>query len=115
MTDTTNNFRPPTDDASLFTAGEGLKHAPGTFEEWARQVRGLARSLREDQPMTEAVPDAIDAAAAVLEGLARDAGAWYGSYRRGNEADIGRAETPRKGSHHVEQKADNAAARRDGL
>jgi hypothetical protein len=103
------------EEESLFKAGDSLKAWPASFEELAASVSARARQIREEQPMAEAVPDAMEAAAAVLRALGADAEGWYSSYAAGNEADRARLETPRRGSRTVEGRADVRAAERDGM
>jgi hypothetical protein len=113
MPDQSGNGPHYADDQSLFKAGQGLKAAPEKFNEFARELAAWARQLREDQPMAEAVPDQIEAAVQVIKALGADSEAWHATYRHGNAVDIDRAETPRRGSHAVEAKADVTAYRRD--
>ena len=102
-----------TEDASLYRFGEGLKTAPEAISELAAAVEELARQAADDQPVSSAVSDQIRQVAVMLRRAADEAGGWHGAFRHHHDADIERVENPRKGSAHIEARADVSRALRD--
>lgn len=101
------------EDRSLVGAGESLKTAPNDIEELRLQWEQAARSAEEDQPFSDAVREGHNQIVKKLREAEELAGALYGDFRGGNEADIERYENPRGGNHRVEGKADVQSAQRD--
>lgn len=96
----------------------------GRISATASSVRARAASADESQPISQAVAAELYSIAAQMARIEEEtanrmrqlesrAAALQPMARRNNEGDLTRAEAPRKGSHGVEEKADNRAARRD--
>lgn len=102
-----------TEDASLYRWGQALQHTPGAIEELAVAMEELARQAEDEQPVAGSVSQSIRDVAIMLRRAAEEAGGWHAGFRRDNEADIERTENPRKGSAHIEARADVGRAMRD--
>jgi hypothetical protein len=99
--------------SSLYGWGQSLKAAPQVIGDFAAQFEELARHAEEEQPASSGLAEQIRAVATKLRTAEAEASEWHPTFRRDHEADIERVENPRKGSTHIEAKADVGRAQRD--
>jgi hypothetical protein len=102
-----------TEGMSLYVWGESLKACPQVIGDFAAQFERLAAQAEDEQPADSGLSDQIRAVAAQLRAAETAATDWHPTFRRQHDADIARVETPRKGSAHIEERADAGRARRD--
>jgi hypothetical protein len=101
-------------DAGLLTFLKNTAPAGEYLRDRAKKYRDLAKAA-EDQPVDPSVVDDLNTFASVHERAAELGDALWPDAQRGNEADFGRVETPRKGSTDVESKADVGRGDVDGV
>jgi hypothetical protein len=102
-----------TDDQSLYGFIEHtLPAVPSLIEEFAREVQRVADMARDDQVVSRALAERIEAGVRAIRAVADDAKEWRGQARRENEADVDRVENPRKGPT-PEGRADSQRGRQD--
>ena len=98
---------------SLYGWGESLKACPDVIGDFAAQFEALATQAEDEQPASSVLSEKIRSVATKLRAAQDEAADWHPTFRREHETDIARVENPRKGSTHIEQRADVQSARRD--